>query len=225
MSGLKIYDGLEQGSDEWLAARCGLLTASQIGKLITPTGKLADNDTSRGLALTIAAERITGWTEHVYPNFDMMRGTDEEPIARGVYEEHFAPVTEVGFMTREIGGVTIGFSPDGLVAEDGLIEIKSRKVRAQLQTVLANAVPAENMAQIQCGLLVSGRQWCDYVSFSASLPLFVFRVMPDLEMFELLANASVKFEADVADIITRYTTATKGMPATERRIEVEDLIF
>ena len=76
---ITIYDHLEQHTDEWFEARRGILTASVIGKLITPTLKTAANDTSRGLTLTLAAERITGHVEHVYPSFDMMRGTEDEP--------------------------------------------------------------------------------------------------------------------------------------------------
>ena len=101
---LEIFPELEQGSPEWLAARCGLLTASTIGKLITPKLQVADNETSRGLTLTLAAERITGHVEYVHPTFDMQRGTDEEPIARAVYAEHFGPVEEIGFLTCEFDG-------------------------------------------------------------------------------------------------------------------------
>ena len=115
---LRIYESLEQGSDAWLEARCGMLTASVIGELITPTLKVANNDTSRGVIASLVAERITGLVEDVYVSADMERGTLDEPYARNIYAEHFAPVDEIGFMVRDVGGHSLGFSPDGLVGDD-----------------------------------------------------------------------------------------------------------
>lgn len=222
---LHIYDTLEQGSDEWLAARCGMLTASQIGKLITPTLKVADNDTSRGLTLTLAAERITGHVEYVHPSFDMMRGTEDEPYARDVYAEHHAPVAEVGFIVREEDGYRLGFSPDGLVGDDGLIEIKSRNARTQLATIFNDKVPAANMAQVQAGLFVTGRAWCDYVSFCAGLPLYVKRVYPDMNWHTAILEVAQAFELNVTQLVTDYTAATNGLPATERRPDIMEITF
>lgn len=221
--GLRIYEALEQGSQEWIDARCGLLTASTIGRLITPTLKLADNDTSRGLTITLAAERITGHVEYVHPSFDMQRGTEDEPWARMVYAEHYAPVQEVGFITRDYDGYTLGFSPDGLVSDDGLIEIKSRNARTQLATIFADRVPAANMMQIQCGLMITGRDWLDYVSFSAGLPLWTKRVYPDLASFDVITEAAERFEIEVDSIIFRYNTAVDGLPMTERRPELDEI--
>ena len=224
---IKVFETLEQGSPEWLAARCGLLTASTIGRLITPKLQVADNETSRGLTLTLAAERITGHVEYVHPTFDMQRGTDEEPIARAVYAEHFGPVEEIGFLTCEFDGFTIGYSPDGLVGSDGLIEIKSRKPKAHLTAILENKPPAENMAQLMCGLLISGRQWIDYVSFSGGLSLWVKRVYRDDAWFEAIYAAAASFETNVTASVATYHAATLGMPATERveQFRIEDLTF
>ena len=123
MSALTIHEDLEQGSDEWLGTRCGVITASVIGQLITPqTIRAASNDKSRALIAQLAAERITGRTEPVFVNDDMMRGHLHEPIARDLYAEHNGvAVRQVGFMVREFaGGVRVGASPDGLVGEDRL---------------------------------------------------------------------------------------------------------
>lgn len=221
---LTTYTDLEQGSDEWLAARCGLLTASTIGKLITPsTLKVADNETSRGLTMTLAAERITGHVDYVHPTFDMQRGTDDEPFARAVYAEHFAPVEELGFAVIAGSGFKLGYSPDGLVGEDGLIEIKSRKPKEQLNTVLSGRPPAYNMAQMQAGMYVMDRKWCDYVSFSAGLPLWVHRVHRDIKWFEAIWNAAETFEINVTNIVNNFTTATQGLPMTERREVFEEI--
>ncbi|AYR00938.1 exonuclease [Arthrobacter phage Hestia] len=260
---LQTFQDLEQGTPEWLAARCGIVTASVVGNLVTSrqptaietdcpeceaqeadpcTGKrspgplktlhparaaaareldrviAADNnsETALGLTMTLAAERITGHVEPVQPSRAMERGTLDEPYARDAYSEHHAPVKELGFMVRDFDGFQIGFSPDGLVGEDGLIEIKSRSQKTQLKTVLANEVPAENMAQIQAGLLVSGRAWCDYVSYSGGMKLWTKRVYPDPAWHAAIIHAVAQFEKAAADMVSTYLDATADMPMTER---------
>lgn len=261
---LQTFQDLEQGSEEWLAARCGIVTASVVGHLITkgspgsltvecpkcqalagepcistarkvptpiktihdersslaadlpPVYRPAVNDTSRALALTLAAERITGHVERVYPNRAMQRGTLDEPYAREVYSRTYAPVDEIGFMVRDYAGFKLGYSPDGLVGDDGLIEIKSREQKKHLATVLADAVPAENMAQIQAGLLVSGRSWCDYVSYCGGMPLWTKRVEPDHQWHEAILDAVAAFEATAREMIRAYTALIDGRPETER---------
>ena len=100
---LTEYPSLVQGSDAWLDQRRGMMTASVVGQLITPkTVKPAANDYSRALTITLAAERITGWTESAYVSAAMMRGTMDEPIARDAYSRYDAPVFECGFMVPRI---------------------------------------------------------------------------------------------------------------------------
>ena len=118
---LHIYDDLEQGSDAWLAARLGMVTASTVGKLLTETGRPANNETSRRHTLSLVAERITGEIEPVWVTDDMLRGQLDEPIARDMYAKHFAEgeqVTETGFMVRDDWGFRLGYSPDGLVGDE-----------------------------------------------------------------------------------------------------------
>lgn len=221
---ITIHRELEQGTDEWLQARCGLLTASVIGKLITPaTLKVADNDTSRGVVLTLAAERITGHVDPIHPTFDMQRGTDDEPYARAAYAENHAPVEEVGLITLDTDEYRLGYSPDGLVGNDGLIEIKSRRPKEQLIAFLSNRVPPANMAQLQAGLFITGRQWIDYVSYSAGLPLYVKRVYPDPAWHNAIHAAAIAFETNITDVINRYTAASSDAPATERRPQFEEV--
>lgn len=222
---LHEYPDVEQGSDEWHDQRRGIVTASVVGKLITrSTLKVASNDESRGLTAVLAAERITGFTEPTWMNADMMRGVEDEPRAREKYAEHYAPVTETGFMVRDDWGFSIGFSPDGLVGDDGLIEIKSRRAKKHLQTVLSSEVPAENMAQIQCGLLVSGRDWCDYVSYCGGMPLWIKRVTPDPRWQEAIVAAVENFERAVEQMASDYLAAVDGLPATERVTDLELVI-
>ena len=220
---LHVLDELEQGTEEWHDQRRGMVTASVVGQLLTATLKTASNDTSRNLTALLVAERITGYTEPTWVNDDMLRGQLDEPIARDLYSKHYEPATEVGFMVRDDWGFSIGYSPDGLVGDDGLIEVKSRRQKKQLQTILADAVPAENMAQIQCGLLVSGREWCDYVSFSGGMPMWSKRVYPEPIWAEAIVTAVTAFEENAAEMVDAYFAVTRDLPATERRIDPSEI--
>ena len=223
---LQVFNDIDQGTDEWHALRRGIITASVVGLLITPkTIKPASNDTSRSLTAQLAAERITGYTEPMHVSADMERGTLDEPYAREVYSEHYEPVTETGFMIRDDFGFQLGYSPDGLVGDDGLIEIKSRKQKIQLKTILEDEVPLENMAQIQCGLLVSGRDWCDYVSYCGGMPLYTKRVLPDEKWKQAIIDAVRAFEESALQMITTYEAATEGRPTTERIDHFEEMRF
>lgn len=223
---LTIHKDLEQGSDLWHDVRRGIITASTVGKLITPkTIKPASNPESRSLTISIAAERITGYTEPTYVNDDMARGVEEEPIARNWYSENHAPVTEVGFMAEDKWGFQLGYSPDGLVGSDGLIEIKSRRQKTQLSTWLNDEPPIEVMAQLQCGLLVSGRQWIDYISWSSGMVPYVKRVLPNQKWFDAITDAVTTFEENVAVMVRTYQRKTQGMTPTERTNYDLDLVI
>lgn len=222
---LTVHDNLIQGTDEWLAARCGMVTASLVGQLITAnTIKPAKNDYSRALTAQLVAERITGHVDPVYVSDDMLRGQEDEPRARDLYSKTYAPVTETGFMVRDFGGYRIGYSPDGLVGDDGLIEVKSRRPKKHLATILANEVPTENMAQIQCGLLVSGRDWCDYLSYAGGMPMWGKRVYPIPRWFDAITAVAELFEQTAAQMVADYEAATAGLPLTERYVELEMVI-
>ena len=214
---LTIYEDLEQGSDEWLLARAGIVTASVMHNFVTAkTVKVADNETARSLTRHLAAERITQYVEPTFTSADMERGNLSEPVARDLYSEGYAPAREVGFMTLEGDGYKLGFSPDGLVGDDGLLEIKAPRQKKHLATSLEDAVPLEHMAQIQTGLFVSGREWLDFISYCGGMPLFVKRVLPDEKWFTAIESAAVTFETNVTAALERYAELTKDAPATER---------
>lgn len=222
---LTIRTDLVQRSDEWYAARLGIITAGTIGRLITPkTVQPANNPDSRRTTLILAAERITGWTEPTYISDDMWRGIEDEPLARDKYAQHFAAVDEAGFITEDKWGFTIGYSPDGLVGADGLIEIKSRRPKTHLESILAETPPLENMAQLQCALLVSGREWIDYVSYCGGMPLWVYRVEPDQKWFDAILDAAQQLEDSIADMLHVYTESVAGLPMTERTLAQEIVI-
>lgn len=223
---LTVLPDLIQGTDEWHDQRRGMVTASVVDQLITTkTIKPAANDASRSLVALLVAERITGWTDPTFVGDDMLRGWEDEPRAVEAYGEHFAPVTTAGFMVRDDWGFRIGYSPDGLVGDDGLVEVKSRRPKKHLQTILSGEVPAENMAQIQCGLLVSGRAWCDYVSFCGGMPLYRIRVQPDERWQEAIPAAVSAFEETAAHMVQQYQAATAGLPMTDRSLDFEEMVI
>lgn len=216
-----------QGSDAWLALRCGRLTASEMKHVITPTLKIANNDKTRAHAFELAFQRITKFVEPQYVSDAMLRGQEDEIYARDEYGKHFAPVAETGFITNDRWGFTIGYSPDGLVGDDGLIESKSRCGKYHVQTIAEGDVPEDYVIQLQTGLLVSEREWVDFISYCGGLPMFVKRVEPDPEIQAAIVAAATAFEVRVAEIVQQYHATLATMPkllATERRLEQELII-
>jgi hypothetical protein len=123
---VKIHRDVEQGSIAWHALRAGILTASEMKTIITPTLKIASNDKERAHLYELLAQRVTGYVEPHFESYDMERGKFDEEHARAKYSEEYAEVEEVGFITNDKLGFTIGYSPDGLIGDDGLLEVKSR---------------------------------------------------------------------------------------------------
>lgn len=226
-TGPVYHDSLIQGSDEWLAARCGLLTASEMKLILTPTGKIADNDKTRAHVYELLFQRMTGFVEPQYVSDAMLRGQEDEIYARAAYDEHYAKTAETGFITNDRWGFTIGYSPDALVGDDGLIECKSRCGKYQVQTIAENDVPVEYMIQLQTGLLVSERKWIDFISYCGGMPMFVKRVEPDPEMQTAIVAAATAFEARLTTMERQYRATLATMAKvieTERREGTEIII-
>lgn len=224
---IKVYDELVQGSDEWFALRCGILTASEMSKIITPTLKIADNDDTRSHIYELAAQRISQYVEPSYVSEDMLRGNFEEGLARQAYAEKYGEVKEVGFITNDKFGFKIGYSPDGLVGDDGLIECKSRKQKYQIETILAKGMPENKkincMIQVQTGLLVSEKKWCDFVSYHGGLPMVTYRIYPMLEIQEAILRAATAFEQKLQEKMNEYnsclTSSEMRLIQTERVVQ------
>ncbi len=167
---IKYYPELIQGSTEWLDARRGLLCASEMKYIITPAKlQYASNDKERAHLYELAAQRITGYVEPHYISDDMMRGMDDESYARETYHEKYAPVEMVGFVTNDRWGFTLGCSPDGLVGTNKGIEIKSRRAKYQIETILADEMPSDYIIQIQTCMLITERPEWDFISYSGGL--------------------------------------------------------
>jgi len=181
----------------------------------------ASNDVSRGLTMRLVAERINGWVEPTFTNDDMWRGVECEPIARDFYSQKYAPVTEVGFMVLDRDGFKLGYSPDGLVGDEGLLEIKAPRAKGHLATILAGHPPIDYMPQLQAGLLVSGRKWIDFVSWHGGMPMWRHRVYPDQRWLDAISEAARRFEANATEMQWIYSEAVAELHPTERPLELE----
>lgn len=223
---ITIKTDLVQGSEEWLQARLGLLTASEMKLIISPKMlRPAKNDKSRAHLYELLAQRLSGYIEPHYIGDDMLRGREEEELAREVYEEQYAPVSQVGFITNSRWGFTLGYSPDGLVGDDGLIEAKSRRQKYQVETIVADEMPEDYIIQVQAGLLVSERRWCDFISYCGGMPMFTKRIYPDADVQGAIVEAATAFEADLSSKRTEYEmrliAAADRLIPTERVVEQE----
>lgn len=201
---ITIHSNLVQGTDEWLQARCGLITASEMKLILTPTLKAANNDKTRAHLYELIAQRVTRYTEPTYQSADMERGQIGEVYARQIYHESIAETAECGFITNDRWGFTLGYSPDWLVGDDGLAECKTRRQKCQMQTIIehvfaadSQTIPADYVLQCQTGLLVSERKWLDFVSYHGGLPMVVIRVWPDPVVQAAIIEAAEEFEAQI----------------------------
>lgn len=222
-----IHNDVHQGSEEWLALRCGILTASEMKLIVTPTLKPASNDKERSHLYELLAQRITRYVEPHYVSDDMLRGHDDEITAVDLYCEHFAEVERVGFITNSKWGFTLGYSPDGLVGTDGAVECKSRKQKYQVETFVLNVnggtIPADFMLQVQTGLLVSERAWCDLISFSGGLPLAVIRAHADPAVQDAILKAAEAFETRLAlarDAYDHALSKSKLIPTKRPALDI-----
>lgn len=213
-----------QRSEEWIELRRGKLTASEIGTLLTKTGKPADNDKVRAIVWELAAQRISGVVEPSYISDDMLRGENDEIDARGIYSRAFAEVTECGFVENDEHDVLIGCSPDGLVGSHGMIEIKSRRQRFHVEHIVTGKVPEEFMPQIQASLLVTGRVWCDFICYCPGLPMIPCRVFPDASWHQAIIEVAQAFEERVALIHGEWMRKTTSADRPARFIETERTI-
>lgn len=216
-----------QQTPDWYALKCGVLSASLMADIITAkTMKFAENQTCRNLIDEIAIQRITKYIEPSFQGFDMIRGNVEEKLARDLYRKNYAPVEICGFVTNDDFGFTLGWSPDGLVGDDGCIEVKSRKHRLQFATILSGTVPDEYRVQVQTGLLVGRREWCDFISYSGALNMLALKIEPDLELQDAIKNCAFEFEKRVQLAVEEYGNklASLRIIETEATPETDEII-
>jgi putative phage-type endonuclease len=179
-----IIHNIEQGSEAWFAARCGRVTGTRFKALVAGEGTATYKD----LVTNIVCEIITNKAEETYSNAIMEHGIETEPIARLEYVFLFeTEVKTAGFITPDEDHkyfTWIGISPDGLLPEEGILEIKCPLMRTHFEYIEANKLPAEYRYQVQGQLFVTGLKYCDFMSFVDGMKPFIIRVYPDLELFK-----------------------------------------
>ena len=198
-----------QRSDEWFAARLGKVTASNIKKVMATikSGEAADR---RNYRAQLVVERLTGTKQDGFTNSAMEWGTQQEPSARDAYSFISGyEVSEIGFVDHpEIA--MAGASPDGLIAQDGLVEIKCPNTATHIDWMLSGNVPKEHELQILFQMDCTGRKWCDFVSYDPRLPidlqLFVVRMEFDknraLEIKESVKQFIAEVDKTVSDLLS-----------------------
>ena len=185
-----------QGTDEWFAARLGKVTASRVADVIakTKTGYSTSRD---NYMAQLVCERLTGQKGESFSNSAMQWGTETEPQARAAYSAaRFEIVEEVGFVNHPTIEAA-GASPDGLVGDLGLIEIKCPNTATHIETLLSQTVPTKYFTQMTWQMICTGRHWCDFVSYDPRLPaelqLFIKRVEYDPVYGAMLEKEVISF--------------------------------
>lgn len=201
---MKIIE-VEQGSPEWHQARAGKVTASRIADMMAKT-KTGWGASRKNYAAQLICERLTGVVEDGYKSPAMQRGTEMEPEARNAYGimsglELAPPVGFVLHPSIEMSGC----SPDSLVGDDGLVEIKCPNTATHIETLLAEQVPSKYLLQMQWQMACTGRRWCDYVSYDGRVPpemaLFMSRIERDDDLIETLECEARAFLSEIDETV------------------------
>ena len=214
---MKIIECI-QGSEEWLAARCGSLGASSIADMVAKT-RTGWGASRFNLAAKLVCERLTGTPQESYTNAAMQWGHDTEPQARAMYEfMRDVAVQQVGLVLHPSISKSHA-SPDGLVGDDGLIEIKCPNTATHIETLLSEDVEGRYVKQMQWQMACCGRAWCDFVSFDPRLPaemqMFVQRVRRDDEFIAELEREARLFLAEIDKTIATLSDKYLSREAAE----------
>lgn len=207
---------MEQGSQEWLAVRLGKVTASRVADVMAKT-KSGPSASRINYMAQLLCERLTGNPTECFTNAAMAHGTATEPEARLAYSfHHDADVAEIAFVDHP-SIVMAGASPDGLIGNDGLLEIKCPNTATHLDTLASGKPAGKYVTQMMWQMACTGRQWCDFASYDPRLPehlrLFVTRIPRDGELIAAMeAEVSAflaELDARIEDLNTRYGAQLK----------------
>lgn len=203
---------MEQGSREWLSARAGLITASRIADLMakTKTGESAGRANYRA---QLVAERLTGMPQESFSNAAMQWGTEQEPMARSMYEIKAGVMIDQIAIAMHPSISLTGASPDGLIGNDGLIEIKCPNTATHIEYAVSGKPPGKYVMQMLWQMECTGRQWCDFVSYDPRMPeemrLFVVRVNRDEEKLAEIRAEVIKLNEEIAQQINQLKRVFK----------------
>jgi putative phage-type endonuclease len=195
---------MEQRSEEWFQARLGKVTASRVADVLAKI-KSGESASRRNYKIQLVSERLTGEKQETYVNQAMQDGIDREFYARERYVQQFGEVEEVGFVKHPT--LEAGASPDGMVGDDGIIEIKCPMGSTHTETLMTQDIPSKYVPQVQFQLLVTGRKWCDFVSYNPMFPehlqVFVKRIEADPVYQKELETEVKQFLKEVDDVINK----------------------
>ena len=188
---------MEQGSDEWYAARLGKVTASRAADVLTKKGSAARSNLSAQLVL----ERITKTKAESFQSPSMQWGIDQEPTAKLFYEASRDVLVESTGFVQHPSIEYAGASPDGLVGANGLVEIKCPNTATMIDIILTKKIPTNHITQMQMQMACTQRDWCDYVVFDPRMPpkakLFIKRINRDKVFIDLMEKEIILFLKDV----------------------------
>jgi putative phage-type endonuclease len=204
---------VEQGTDEWHELRLGRATASRFADIMTEGRNGYELAAKRNYRYELVAERLTGQRVDFFKSAAMQWGNDYEPTARLKYElRSGSEVEECGFFAHET--LQAGASPDGLVGDDGILEIKCPLTATHIETLRKQKIPSLYYWQVMGQLWMTGREWCDFVSFDPRLPdnaqYFCTRVLRDEEAIRKLEMEVTSFLESVESEIAFVTNYKDG---------------
>lgn len=199
---------MEQRSPEWFAARLGKVTASRVADLMAKT-KTGPSASRTNYMAELICERLTGMAAARFQSAEMQWGTDTEPHARASYEFLTdRAVLETGLVDHPTVPM-FGASPDGLVGDDGLIEVKCPNTATHIDTLLNEVIPGKYVTQMQVQMMCTGRQWCDFVSFDPRLPA-------DLQIWIRRVPADPAMQAEIEVEVRRFLIELQDKEAALR---------
>lgn len=191
-------EDVPQGSEAWLRIRLGTPTTSNFGKIITPTGKRSSQ--SQDYLNELLGQLLAGKVEEMHKSYAMQRGNELEPEAVSYYERYYNTTTkEVGFVTTTDG--RIGCSPDRLVGRHGLLEVKCPLYKKHVANLRSGKIDKQYYPQVQGQMLLTKRDWCDWISYHPDMPASIVRVERDDDYLELLKEYLNEFLCEMDEII------------------------
>ncbi len=188
----------EQGTDEWYEARLGIPTASEFATVLAK----GEGKTRKRYMRKLAAERVLGQPHETYSNHHFERGKVMEPEARDLYAfAHEVECVQVGFIRDE--EKRAGCSPDSLIGEEGMLEIKTTLPELLIELIEADKFPSTHVAQCQGNLWVSGREWIDLIVYWPGMPLFEKRAYRDTKYIINLEDEVARFNHELDELTER----------------------
>lgn len=211
---MPVIEGLQQQTPEWLHMRCGIVTASRMCDVMAKLKRGGESAARYNYKKELVYENITGLTYDTYVSPAMEHGIENEPLARAAYEhDHGIEVADGGFFLHdEIS--KFGASPDGLIGEDGLLQIKCPTSAVHLETLLSGEIPEDYEWQMLAEMDCSNRQWCDFVSFDPRMPKhlrkFEKRFMRDEARIAEMRDEVCRFLLEVIDLIKKLEPGARS---------------